>query len=158
MTPHGHKRTASIAFENDSKPHLSGSKRDDDDENKDDDTEAPLSPMEDEISSDTSGSVPGTPHDEEEPQEQVSVCRWEGCLKDLGNMDNLVAHISDEHIRKIKKKHSCEWDDCPRKGMAHASGYALRAHMRSHTREKPFFCSLPGIETLFPLGLIYLLF
>ncbi|EEP78580.1 predicted protein [Uncinocarpus reesii 1704] len=39
--------------------------------------------------------------------------------------------------------------DCPRKGQTHASGYALRAHMRSHTKEKPFYCSLPECDRSF---------
>lgn len=33
--------------------------------------------------------------------------------------------------------------------MPHASGYALRAHMRSHTKEKPFFCALPECDRSF---------
>jgi uncharacterized Zn-finger protein len=77
--------------------------------------------------------------------EQISFCRWEGCLAgELGNMDLLVQHLHDEHIHARQKKYSCEWADCTRKGIPHASGYALRAHMRSHTREKPFYCTLPG--------------
>jgi uncharacterized Zn-finger protein len=59
-------------------------------------------------------------------------------------MDNLVEHLHDDHIGTRQKKYSCEWSDCTRKGIPHASGYALRAHMRSHTREKPFYCTLPG--------------
>src|SRR5215475_12229310 len=82
MASHGHKRTASTAFDDDSKPARPIADKDDNEDDEDDATEAALSPMEDEISSDTSGSVPGTPHDEEEPMEQVSVCRWEGCGKD----------------------------------------------------------------------------
>lgn len=117
---------------------------------------APVPPEED-ISSDTDGSVPGSPHlgatgggDDEDfggygHREQISVCKWDGCeAGDLGNMDLLVLHLHDEHIHARQKKYSCEWGDCTRKGIPHASGYALRAHMRSHTREKPFYCSLPG--------------
>ena len=66
-------------------------------------------------------------------------------------MDNLVKHIHDDHIGSRKAKYACEWDDCSRKGLTHASGYALRAHMRSHTREKPFYCTLPGICAFFTL-------
>ncbi len=104
------------------------------------------------ISSDTSGDVPGSPgtlamlpEDDPASSEQVTVCRWDGCSAgDLGNMDSLVSHIHEEHIGSRQKKYACEWEDCSRKGMPHASGYALRAHMRSHTREKPFYCALPG--------------
>ena len=108
------------------------------------------------ISEDTDGSVPASPHhhpgmsqDDDFGQDQVTVCKWEGCeAGDLENMDNLVEHLHDDHIGTRQKKYSCEWSDCTRKGIPHASGYALRAHMRSHTREKPFYCTLPGMLAL----------
>lgn len=108
------------------------------------------------ISSDTSGDVPQSPSiarafDEEEVHEQVTICAWEGCKAgDLGNMDRLVEHIHNDHIEGRQKKYTCEWEDCSRKSMPHASGYALRAHVRSHTREKPFYCALPGDSIPFP--------
>ncbi|KAA6411110.1 MAG: hypothetical protein FRX48_05422 [Lasallia pustulata] len=109
------------------------------------------------ISSDTSGDVPDSPRtgpmqvqDDEPGHEQITVCRWEGCpAGDLRNMDALVQHIHDDHIGTRQKMYSCQWDDCARKGMNHASGYALRAHMRSHTREKPFYCALPECDRSF---------
>lgn len=111
----------------------------------------PLAGMSD-VSSDTSGSVPSSPihtrPDDNEFEEQVTVCAWEGCKAgDLGNMDRLVEHIHNEHIEHRQKKYTCEWVGCSRKSMPHASGYALKAHMRSHTREKPFYCYLPGAFT-----------
>ncbi|KAK4193306.1 hypothetical protein QBC35DRAFT_446451 [Podospora australis] len=106
------------------------------------------------VSSDTDGDVPNSPlnsrQDEEDHQEQVTVCKWEGCRAgDQGNMDKLVEHIHSDHIETRAKKYTCEWYDCSRKGMAHASGYALKAHMRSHTREKPFYCYLPECQRAF---------
>lgn len=131
------------------------------------DRHTPLSSVQDEappppsptasISSDSSGDVPNSPsllgllgnnQDDEysgQTGDQVTVCRWDGCpVGDLGNMDGLVQHIHNEHIGSRQKRYSCEWTDCTRKGQTHASAYALRAHMRSHTREKPFYCTLPG--------------
>ncbi|KAI1436291.1 hypothetical protein GGR50DRAFT_686492 [Xylaria sp. CBS 124048] len=106
------------------------------------------------ISSDTSGDVPNSPInaklDEDEFQEQVTVCAWEACRAgDLGNMDRLVEHIHNDHIESRQKKYTCEWNGCSRKSLPHASGYALKAHMRSHTREKPFYCYLPECDRAF---------
>lgn len=105
------------------------------------------------ISSDTSGDVPMSPSaarvdDEDAYHEQVTLCAWEGCHGgDFGNMDGLVAHIHNNHIEGRGKRYTCEWEFCSRKSHAHASAYALKAHMRSHTREKPFYCALPGKST-----------
>lgn len=125
------------------------------------------------ISSDTSGSVPTSPSfahlgpthplstayaaaqaNPENPEladyVQVTRCLWEGCTDpEQGNMDNLVAHINDVHIVPRQKKYYCEWDGCARKGQPHTSAYALKAHMRSHTKEKPFMCSLPECDRSF---------
>ena len=104
-----------------------------------------------ECSSDTSGDVPSSPAlgqaytQDDDHSEQVTVCKWRNCpVGDLYNMDALVQHIHDDHIGARQKRYACEWENCPRIDANHASGYALRAHMRSHTREKPFYCALPG--------------
>lgn len=125
------------------------------------------------ISSDTSGDVPNSPSfahlapthplssayaasqaNPDDPDAgdaiQVTQCLWTDCPEpDQGNMDRLVEHIHNEHIGQRQKKYSCEWDGCTRKSMPHASGYALKAHMRSHTREKPFYCQLPECDRCF---------
>jgi hypothetical protein len=111
--------------------------------------------MDGDISSDTTGSAPSSPlldpqlNTEDDDLEQVTVCRWRDCdAGDLRNMDELVKHIHETHMPEKQKKWICEWEGCPRLDLAHASGYALRAHMRSHTKEKPFFCKLPGANSL----------
>ena len=125
------------------------------------------------ISSDTSGSVPTSPSfahlgpthplstayaaaqaNPENPEladyVQVTKCLWDNCEdREQGNMDNLVAHINDVHIIPRQKKYYCEWEGCARKGQPHTSAYALKAHMRSHTKEKPFMCALPECDRSF---------
>ncbi|RXG47992.1 hypothetical protein VDGE_04420 [Verticillium dahliae] len=113
----------------------------------------PLDGMSD-VSEDTEGDIPSSPInarlDEEDFQEQITHCAWDGCgAGDFGNMDKLVEHIHNDHIESRQKKYTCEWNGCNRKSMAHASGYALKAHMRSHTREKPFYCYLPECDRAF---------
>ncbi|KAL9033065.1 MAG: hypothetical protein Q9214_007688, partial [Letrouitia sp. 1 TL-2023] len=97
------------------------------------------------ISSDSSASIPSSELGTiDEDYEQVTFCKWEDCeAGDLGNMDELVHHIHEDHIGTRQKKYTCEWQGCIRQGHNHASGYALKAHMRSHTKEKPFMCFLP---------------
>lgn len=110
------------------------------------------------LSEDSETSAPGSPsHDEYALRaDQITACLWDSCpIGDLGNSDDLIKHVQDEHISPKRAKYTCEWGDCARKGTVHPSGYALKAHMRSHTKEKPFFCTLPG-EFLFLLIVINL--
>lgn len=110
------------------------------------------------VSSDTIGSVPPSPrpHPAGQPatmdeyglsSEQVRWCAWDGCdAGDMGDQDRLIAHINDIHIgqRGPKAKYPCEWNDCKAKGKQHGSAYSLRNHVKSHTKERAHYCTLPG--------------
>ncbi|CAK7263189.1 hypothetical protein SEPCBS119000_000357 [Sporothrix epigloea] len=81
---------------------------------------------------------------------QVTICAWDGCeAGDQGTMDRLVEHLHAEHVEGKQRRYTCEWIGCPRKGKSHASAYALKAHLRSHTREKPHICLLPECDLAF---------
>ncbi|PNS21503.1 hypothetical protein CAC42_1282 [Sphaceloma murrayae] len=104
------------------------------------------------ISEDSFTSAPGSPSAGEHAlrSEAVTSCQWEGCTAgNLGNSDGLIQHVQNEHVGAKRAKYTCDWGDCARKGMNHPSGYALKAHMRSHTKEKPFFCALPECDRSF---------
>jgi len=102
------------------------------------------------LSSDGWSSAPGSPSHSEYVlrEEATTACLWRDC--DFGsatNNDELVRHVQTTHCPTggpKKSKYTCEWGECQRKTSNHPSGYALKAHMRSHTKEKPYYCALPG--------------
>ncbi|EME49648.1 hypothetical protein DOTSEDRAFT_93227, partial [Dothistroma septosporum NZE10] len=107
------------------------------------------------ISSDGWSSAPGSPNDDEynlRDQAQTQ-CLWRDCEFGLAdNNDELVRHVQGTHCATggpKKTKYVCEWGECQRKTSNHPSGYALKAHMRSHTKEKPYYCALPECDKAF---------
>lgn len=102
------------------------------------------------ISEDGFSDAPSSPtHDEWAMREEAQIeCLWRDC--EFGralNNDDLVLHVQTTHCATggpKKTKYVCEWGECQKKASNHPSGYALKAHMRSHTKEKPYYCALPG--------------
>lgn len=104
------------------------------------------------LSSDGWSSAPGSPsHDEYTMRDEAQTqCLWRDCgYGGASNNDELVQHVQHTHCATggpKKTKYVCEWGECQRKTSNHPSGYALKAHMRSHTKEKPYYCALPGMN------------
>lgn len=103
------------------------------------------------VSEDSFGSAPGSPtHDEYAVRDEAQMeCLWRDC--DYGraqNNDDLVQHVQTTHCATggpKRSKYICEWGECQnKKANVHPSNYALKAHCRSHTKEKPYYCALPG--------------
>lgn len=101
------------------------------------------------ISEDSYTSLPGSPSREEDPSSRPFLCKWESCNTTLPSLPALVNHLNTDHFGLRRAKYSCEWDGCSRKGYSQPSRFALVSHMRSHTGEKPFYCTVPECERSF---------
>lgn len=69
-------------------------------------------------------------------------CHWRDCDLEFGTQDKLVKHIEDDHIKANKKSFVCRWEKCTRAEKPFKAQYMLVVHMRRHTGEKPYACTV----------------
>lgn len=89
---------------------------------------------------DEDGHVP----QEGDPDFVETTCHWGDCNAKFDDQDDLVKHISNEHIAGNKKCFVCLWRDCVRGTRPFKAQYMLVVHMRRHTGEKPHKCTFAG--------------
>ena len=91
--------------------------------------------------------------DDNEPGDFIETnCHWRGCEKEFATQDELVKHITTDHIQMNKKCFICRWKECTREEKPFKAQYMLVVHMRRHTGEKPHKCTFEGMCPMCPEG------
>lgn len=74
---------------------------------------------------------------------ETHICLWDGCRQTFDELDDLIQHIGSAHIATGKvADFTCMWQSCPRKRKPFSARYKLVAHIRTHSGEKPFKCTV----------------
>ncbi|QPG74883.1 hypothetical protein FOA43_002220 [Brettanomyces nanus] len=88
---------------------------------------------------------------EESTESQVShICKWIDpsthilCNMEFSDTGSLTNHIISEHIKSGKSQYICQWAGCPRSGRPFAQRQKIVRHLNTHTKHKPFQCSICG--------------
>ncbi|KAI5170823.1 hypothetical protein NEFER03_0282 [Nematocida sp. LUAm3] len=67
-------------------------------------------------------------------------CKWSSCRETFGDQKEFSGHVN-KHVQDSDAK-TCHWEECSKTTGKKIGKGALLAHMRMHTREKPFKCNL----------------
>ncbi|VDN03145.1 unnamed protein product [Thelazia callipaeda] len=74
-------------------------------------------------------------------------CQWierdRICGRLFYSIEHIVSHLQHEHVGVSDSAfHICQWKDCSRKGKVFKAKYKLVNHIRVHTGERPFPCTM----------------
>ncbi|KAI9356351.1 hypothetical protein BD770DRAFT_345719 [Pilaira anomala] len=86
-----------------------------------------------------------------QPEEETKMhsCLWVHCTAQAPTLDQLMTHICDSHIGSGKATYFCEWEDCARNKKPFMKRHKMHNHMRTHTGERPFVCTVIGCNKTF---------
>ncbi|OWT37511.1 zinc-finger protein [Cryptococcus neoformans Bt1] len=84
--------------------------------------------------------------EEKDGEPEKHKCHWGQCQDDFDSKQEFYGHVKD-HIN-ASKEYACEWRTCSRVG--HKQGRSLLlTHIRGHTGERPYSCTIPGCNKAF---------
>lgn len=73
----------------------------------------------------------------------AQICEWLKCGLSFDNVTKLMGHVTEQHIKPNKNmEFICHWKGCDRRKKGFPKRFKIITHIRTHTKEKPFQCSM----------------